>query len=329
VPQIRGTDGSALALPRLESCAICLEGEKPGGDLVTLLCSHTFHGTCLSKYQDMWHCPVCRYSQTAEPSNQCDKCDVRENLWMCLICGNLACGRPQWHGGTNVIQSQGHALRHYEETGHSFAQQLDSQRVWDYRGDRYSARLLVGDDVDSGAGGSGVDHPGAAFAGSPGRKLVEVPGPDGVEELTQIEAQEALSLEYTHLLTTHLEAQRRNYEEVLAQIPRRCQALIHKTEHNVRCAVINNEDLAGRVDSLDEELADARERLARLRAETDKARKGHEEEQARVAGFEGAQAKRQESLRAVQQECEHATASNAARIRELEEEMACLMQNLD
>jgi uncharacterized UBP type Zn finger protein len=76
-------------------------------------------------------------------------CDARENLWMCLVCGHLACSRAQWHGGAdgNVIESQGHALAHHMETGHAFAKDLDSRRVWDYKNDRYTCRLAVGGDA--------------------------------------------------------------------------------------------------------------------------------------------------------------------------------------
>ena len=245
---------------------------------------------------------------------------------MCLICGNVACGRPQWHGGTNVIQSQGHALQHYEETGHSFAQQLDSQRVWDYRADRYSARLLLGGDVGDD-GGDGSEEVGD-FLGSPSQKLVEVPGPDGVEELTQVEAQEALSLEYTHELTTHLEAQRRKYENILLQTRRRCQSQIRQAEHDVCCAQTQNEDLAGKIDTCSVELKDGTSRLARLAAETDKACKGRDEEEKRVAMLTAANLKWPAALHKISQECEQTTTHNAERIQALQDELSQLMQNL-
>ncbi|KAI9321020.1 hypothetical protein BX666DRAFT_1851467 [Dichotomocladium elegans] len=44
----------------------------------------------------------------------CADCELKENLWLCLICGNLGCGRRQYDGsgGNN------HGLEHYEKTGH-------------------------------------------------------------------------------------------------------------------------------------------------------------------------------------------------------------------
>ena len=127
----------------------------------------------------------------APAPNMCDEagCGAQEGLWMCLICGHLACGREQWTGATPtspgffseigrssggsgsigngheathragvgasaganagidaaadddpvpVLQygSRGHALAHYNTTGHAFAQDPETHRVWDYCHDR-------------------------------------------------------------------------------------------------------------------------------------------------------------------------------------------------
>lgn len=50
----------------------------------------------------------------------CSKCDLKENLWLCLTCGNLGCGRRQYDGsgGNN------HALEHFEQTGHGVSCKL-------------------------------------------------------------------------------------------------------------------------------------------------------------------------------------------------------------
>ncbi|KAI9482876.1 MAG: hypothetical protein EXX96DRAFT_599574 [Benjaminiella poitrasii] len=44
----------------------------------------------------------------------CADCEMNENLWLCLTCGYLSCGRKQYDGsgGNN------HAIEHYEKTGH-------------------------------------------------------------------------------------------------------------------------------------------------------------------------------------------------------------------
>lgn len=44
----------------------------------------------------------------------CGKCELKENLWLCMTCGSLGCGRQQFGG----IGGNGHGLKHFEETGH-------------------------------------------------------------------------------------------------------------------------------------------------------------------------------------------------------------------
>ncbi|GAA5875619.1 hypothetical protein JCM16303_000684 [Sporobolomyces ruberrimus] len=57
-----------------------------------------------------------------EPSGlaHCSKCDLSTNLWLCLVCGALGCGRQQFGGGGG----NGHGLSHTQETGHSVAVKL-------------------------------------------------------------------------------------------------------------------------------------------------------------------------------------------------------------
>ena len=65
--------------------------------------------------------------------SQCADCNIRENLWICLICGRVGCGR----------YGRKHAQLHFEETGHTFALELGKTLVWDYADDAYVHRLAV------------------------------------------------------------------------------------------------------------------------------------------------------------------------------------------
>lgn len=49
-------------------------------------------------------------------------CDLRENLWLCLQCGNLGCGRAQFGG----VGGNSHGLKHTELTNHTVAVKLGS-----------------------------------------------------------------------------------------------------------------------------------------------------------------------------------------------------------
>lgn len=52
----------------------------------------------------------------------CSKCDLKENLWLCLECGALGCGRAQFGG----VGGNSHALTHATETRHGVAVKLGS-----------------------------------------------------------------------------------------------------------------------------------------------------------------------------------------------------------
>jgi len=119
--------------------------------VLTILCNHSFHAECLQKWADTT-CPVCRYTQTPElvPDQACFDCGRTSDLWMCLICGNIGCGR----------YAEAHANRHYEATSHIFTLQVGGKMVWDYVGDNYVHRLVQGGDgkmVEYQGGGEDPD----------------------------------------------------------------------------------------------------------------------------------------------------------------------------
>lgn len=52
----------------------------------------------------------------------CSMCDLQENLWLCLECGNLGCGRAQFGG----VGGHSHGLAHANASGHGVAVKLGS-----------------------------------------------------------------------------------------------------------------------------------------------------------------------------------------------------------
>ncbi|KAK9447508.1 uncharacterized protein V1518DRAFT_421178 [Limtongia smithiae] len=52
----------------------------------------------------------------------CSKCELQGNLWLCLKCGNLGCGRQQFGG----VGGNGHGLSHFDETLHPVSVKLGS-----------------------------------------------------------------------------------------------------------------------------------------------------------------------------------------------------------
>ncbi|KAI7994247.1 BRAP2 RING ZnF UBP domain-containing protein 2 [Camellia lanceoleosa] len=113
---------------RLSSLTERLEQDMSG--ILTTICNHSFHCSCISKWADS-SCPVCRYCQQQPEKSICFVCQTSENLWICVICGFVGCGRYE-----------GHSIRHWKETQHCYSLELDTQRVWDYAGDNYVHRLI-------------------------------------------------------------------------------------------------------------------------------------------------------------------------------------------
>lgn len=52
----------------------------------------------------------------------CSQCELNENLWLCLTCGNLGCGRQQVGG----VAGNSHGVGHTKSTGHPVAVKLGS-----------------------------------------------------------------------------------------------------------------------------------------------------------------------------------------------------------
>ncbi|KAI5969733.1 hypothetical protein CANMA_001195 [Candida margitis] len=220
---IATTNNTIIELP---TCPVCLEKmDSAVTGLLTIPCQHTFHCQCLSKWRDD-SCPVCRYSHNLtnlaslnhdrrlqnlnlrEPMSQsnvsqapspsandenevCMDCQESSNLWICLICGNVGCSR---------YAPEQHSLKHFVTTGHCFAMEINTSRVWDYAGDNYVHRLVTNE--------------------SDG-KLVELPDkgdPKGTKSLgNNIDKIDAVGFEYSQLLISQLASQREYYEELLDQ----------------------------------------------------------------------------------------------------------------
>lgn len=72
-------------------------------------CEHTL---CLSQESP----------EKIEGLNKCSMCDLKENLWLCLVCGHVGCGRSQFGG----VGGNSHALAHSNATSHGVVVKLGS-----------------------------------------------------------------------------------------------------------------------------------------------------------------------------------------------------------
>jgi BRCA1-associated protein len=207
--------------------------------LLTIICQHVFHCTCLQKWKGSG-CPICRYTQDdfrksnadaetdAEPQ-ECAVCHADMNLWACLICGTVGCGR---YDGA-------HAFEHYKETAHAFSMDLTTQRVWDYVGDAYVHRI-----IQSKTDGKLVELPAADHSA--------LDPPDWSDAVPR-EKLENMSVEYTHLLTSQLESQRAYFEEVVERaVDKASQASAAAAAAEISASTASSqlEDLQSKYDTL-------------------------------------------------------------------------------
>lgn len=196
--------------------------------VLTILCNHVFHANCLIKWGDST-CPVCRHVQTPESleNSVCMECEGTEALWICLICGHVGCGRYQG----------GHAASHYRATNHTYAMQLGTSSVWDYAGDNFVHRL---------------------YQNKTDGKLVAMqsPGEEGEEKI------DSMQLEFTYLLTSQLDTQRKYYEERLSQLENDFQTFQTSTESSLKKAL----SLESKVITLTKEKVNLEKKLAQNNA---------------------------------------------------------------
>lgn len=207
----------------LPTCPVCLERlDSDITGLITIPCQHTFHCHCLDRWKNS-NCPVCRFSSFRisrdnlinKPSHQCYSCQESNynNLWICLICGNIGCSRYNLK----------HAINHYEATQHCFAMDLKTQRVWDYAGDNYVHRIVqneidgklvevsVQSNNDNSNNNGNIDNASSANNNDTNGKNLN-------DKLSYNINNKEYHLEYVQLLISQLESQREYYESKIQQI---------------------------------------------------------------------------------------------------------------
>ncbi|KAK1685887.1 hypothetical protein QYE76_046735 [Lolium multiflorum] len=181
----------------LPTCPVCIERlDQDISGIVATNCDHSFQCSCVS----MWvssSCPVCQFcqKQSETPTNPtCSVCQTSENLWICVICGFVGCGRYK----------EGHSIRHWKDTQHCYSLDLETQRVWDYVGDSYVHRL---------------NHSKSDAKHSKLRSKCEFSGDNDDSDMGGVmfsSKTDTIVDEYNRLLASQLETQREYYEALLS-----------------------------------------------------------------------------------------------------------------
>lgn len=304
---LSSTSATLTAAVELPTCPVCLERmDSSVTGLLTIQCQHTFHCQCLTKWRD-GSCPVCRYSSSNRRDNGtssnglagssgfrgdtdttnrvCAVCQATNNLWICLICGHLGCGR----------YDQAHAHDHYTATGHCFAMDVESQRVWDYGADGYVHRLMQNQEDGKlveipspmpppvrepgvameamGTLENGNEHVSSGTFGTSGFPKVSIAGSSGTKLKQDVGEQ------FARLLASQLDSQREYYEALLSTAVERI-SLLNSTEQRLQESFKEQEELKQVQAGLEHELDKARAKAARLQENYEKALHRYIEERA-------------------------------------------------
>ncbi|XP_054719594.1 BRCA1-associated protein-like [Uloborus diversus] len=240
VETVKESEEAYVPLPghtELPTCPVCLERmDESVEGILTILCNHSFHGSCLAKWGDT-SCPVCRYCQTPEvmPDNSCVECGSKDSLWICLICGHIGCGR----------YVDGHAYHHFLDTQHTYAMQLGNSRVWDYAGDNYVHRL-----VQNKADGKPVE--------------LEPRWMENEEKM------DSMQLEYTYLLTSQLEAQRHYFEDRITRFETEALKQLEEMKEKTKHAVDERKQLEEKLNRVTREKQGQEKKIAQVSAKLNK-----------------------------------------------------------
>jgi hypothetical protein len=194
-----GVEQKEREMLSFKECPICLEPLSCEETTIIILCSHKFHLKCLLEWTDET-CPVCRYQQYPFELSFCEKCDVCNDLWCCIICGFVGCG--------GTVPIHGHINDHYNETSHIYSKPI----------------IKVSEPVIQEIGGSrkGIwDHSRHDFIHSliynSGSNTIMEGGKEDKEKRTDKKMEE-MNDEINQLVSTQLDSQRSFYEDQLLKL---------------------------------------------------------------------------------------------------------------
>ncbi|GFS40903.1 zinc finger (ubiquitin-hydrolase) domain-containing protein [Actinidia rufa] len=215
----------------LPTCPVCLERlDQDTSGIQSTLCDHSFQCPCVLKWTYL-SCQVCRLCQRQDEKPSCAICGTLKNLWVCVICGFVGCGRYE----------ERHAISHWKDTQHCYSLELETQQVWDYVGDSYVHRLNQ----------SKTDSKSAMVNSRCTSHHVEC-GTCGCTEDSGISGAlfdskvEAIMDEYNRLLATQMETQRQHFESLLLEA--KCKKDSSISEAVEKALALRTEDVQSKLE---------------------------------------------------------------------------------
>ncbi|XP_031414399.1 BRCA1-associated protein [Clupea harengus] len=218
-----------------------------------------------------------------------------QNLWICLICGHIGCGR----------YVSRHAYKHFEETQHTYAMQLTNHRVWDYAGDNYVHRLVA-----SKTDGKMVQY--------------ECEG-----DTCQDEKIDALQLEYSYLLTSQLESQRIYWENKIVHLEKDTAEEINNMKAKFKETIERCDNLELKLNEISKEKQSMEKKCTHLNTRLSKLTQELREEQEMNRYLRANQTELQAQLQDEQRKAHEVAQHKDLAIGELQEQLRDVMFYLE
>ncbi|KAK7292049.1 hypothetical protein RIF29_07690 [Crotalaria pallida] len=197
----------------IPTCPVCLERLDPDtSGILTTLCDHSFQCPCVSKWTYL-SCQVCQFCQQQDENPTCFVCGTLDDVWVCMICGFVGCGRYK----------EGHAIQHWNETQHCYSLDFRTQQIWDYVGDSYVHRLNQNQSKIDGKLEGMNFH---CLSLEEGCGMCECREDSGIDEALFNSKVEATVDEYNRLLASQLKTQRQYYESLLVEAKSRVESSV-------------------------------------------------------------------------------------------------------
>jgi len=299
----------------LPYCTICLERmDESVSTVLTILCNHKFHSECLAQWEDPT-CPVCRYVQTPEvvTDHLCLDCQSESDLWICLVCGYVGCGR----------YAGGHAHAHFSETQHCYSMELGHNRVWDYVGDNFVHRL-----VQNTGDGKLVEQEDSSGGGKQKQEGGLQSDVDGVIVCNE-EKMDSLQLEYTYLLTSQLEDQRSYFQTKLGRVEEEVGRETKLMADRMLAAQEEKQNISKMLDEVKRDKARVENKLTSVTNKVNKLSSGLEEEKQLNSSLRQNQEEWQTKLKKAEIELSVVKESKDKEVQDLKDQVRDLMFYLE
>ena len=197
---------------QIPSCPFCIERiDVNVSGLVTSRRGWLSSGIVCSK-----SCVAC--SNLSKESLQCCS-DSDSRFWLCLLCGNVGCGR----------YAKGHAESHSKISNHRLSLEISTGRIWDYIGDIFVHRRIV-------------SQPSAPILDLPERvdnsALSVHPQVSFEEDIRELDSTMARQLSY----------ERSKYEEACTQLKALGTSRVHEEEVLLSKELAQEEELRESID---------------------------------------------------------------------------------